>query len=113
MQSINGIQNVTINTNAQGGMVVDAACAHRPYLRDERPCEVRPASKRPPFGVLSSQSNSDGAIDLKRGLPCDAGGMESGNAPQTLRSGRTWRLDNRHLPEVAWAMMVLSRSLCG
>src|SRR5437762_165354 len=68
MQATNGIQNAIINTNAgaQGGMVVDAANAHRSYLRDERPCEVRPVSKRPYFGVLSSQSSSDGAIDLKR-----------------------------------------------
>ena len=115
MQATNGIQNAMINTNAgaQGGMVVDAANAHRSYLRDERPCEVRPVSKRPSLGVLSSQSSSDGAIDLKRRLPSEADGRDGENAPQSMCSGRTWRFDDRHLPEAAWAMLILNRSLCG
>lgn len=122
MQAFNGIQNAMINTNAgaQGGMVVDACSAHRPYLRDERHCpsderpsEVRPVSKHPSLRVSCSQPQPGGAIDLKRGLPIDADGMEGRNDLPTMCSGRTWRVDNRHLPEVAWAMLVLSRSLCG
>ncbi len=109
MQAINGIQNAMINTNTgtQSGMVVDAANAHRSYLRDERP-----VSMRPDFGASRSQSSSGSAADLKQRLH-DTNGIENGNDPQTMCSGRPWRFDNRHLPGAAWAMLVLSRSLCG
>lgn len=109
MQAINGIQNAMINTNAgaQGGMVVDAANAHRSYLRQERLCD--PVSKRPD-GVFSSTSTPDGTSDLKQRL--QATGSDSGNTP-ALCSSRTWRFDNRHLPGAAWAMLVLNRSMCG
>ncbi|MBS0206610.1 MAG: hypothetical protein JSS49_27345 [Planctomycetes bacterium] len=110
MQAINGIQNAMINTNAgaQGGMVVDAACAHRTYFREEHPVSMRPNS-----GVFRSLSKPGSAIDLKPRLQLETTGLGSGDDPQTTRSGRTWRLDNRHLPEAAWAMLVLNRSLCG
>ena len=110
MQAINGIQNAMINTNAgaQGGMVVDAASAHRTYLREERP-----VSMRPHFGVFGSQSKTAGTVDSKQRTTPDATGLGCGDDPQTTRSGSSWRLDNRHLPEAAWAMLVLNRTLCG
>lgn len=114
MQAINGIQNAMINTNTgtQSGMVVESANAHRTYLPNGRPCEVRPVSMQPDLGVSRSESFTDGAVDLKQRLQ-DTNGIDSGNGPQTMCSGRQWRIDNRHLPEAAWAMLVLSRSLCG
>ena len=115
MQAINGIQNAMINTNAgaQGGMVVDAANAHRSYLRDVRPCVVRPVSMHPSLGEFSSPSSSDGASDLKQKSQSGTHGIVDGNTPRTMCSGRTWRSDSRHLPEAVWAMLVLNRSLCG
>lgn len=109
MQAINGIQFATINTNAgfNGGMVVDAASAHRTaYLHDERP-----ASKRPYSGGLRSQSKRDGAPGMQMPVQ-DAVTQDCQNDLLSTRT-TTWRLDNRQLPEVAWAMLVLNRSLCG
>jgi len=110
MQAINGIQNAMINTNAgaQSGMVVDAANAHRSYLRHERPCEVRPVSKQSLSGDAHFDAQGSGAP--KQELPPNG---TSGTCPQTMRRGRTWRFDSRQLPEAAWAMLVLNRSMCG
>lgn len=107
MQAINGIQVAMINTNAnvQVGMVVDAANAHRSY----RPSELRPVSMRPDFEGTTSDSTC--TEDLKQGLFGCTG--TEGSIPSTMCHGRTWRLDNRHLPEAAWAMLVLNRTLCG
>jgi len=106
MQAINGIQNAMINTNTvENGMVVDAANAHRTYLPYER---LRPVSKRPHFGVFGSQSLTD-----KRDLKQSPSGQDSGNDLQSMCSGRKRRIDSRHLPGAAWAMLVLNRSLCG
>lgn len=116
MQATNAIQNAMINTTtgAQVGMVVDAANAHRSYLRIEFPSGARPDSKRPHFGVSDAHSPSDVAIDLKQRLPLNAG-RTSENGPRATchDSGSSWRFDNRQLPGAAWAMLVLSRSLCG
>ncbi|MDB5341702.1 MAG: hypothetical protein JWP89_79 [Schlesneria sp.] len=107
MQAINGIQVAMINTNAnvQVGMVVDAANAHRSY----RPSELRPVSLRPDFEGTTTDSTCPS--DLKQGLLGATG--PGGSIPSTMCHGRTWRLDSRHLPETAWAMLVLNRSLCG
>jgi hypothetical protein len=107
MQAINGIQVAMINTNAnvQVGMVVDAANAHRSY----RPSELRPVSLRPDFEGTTTDSTCPS--DLKQGLLGATG--TGGSIPSTMCYGRTWRLDSRHLPETAWAMLVLNRSLCG
>jgi len=115
MQAIHAIQNamITTTTGAQAGMVVDAANAHRTYLRFER--GVRPVSKRPHFGVSSSLSMPGGPIDLKQSIPSAIAGPDNGNDPGTTchDHGNTWRFYNRQLPGAAWAMLVLSRSLCG
>lgn len=110
MQAINGIQNAMINTNAaaQGRMVVDAASAHRTYRHDERP-----VSKRPFPGVFVSKPSSDVASDSDCCWQPDIAVTGSETGTQTIGSSRTWRLNNRHLPEAAWAMLVLNRSLCG
>jgi len=115
MQAFNAIQNATINTIAgfQAGLVVDVANVHRSYLRPERSCEVRPVSKHPEVRV-SSQFQLDGTGDLKQGrLLMDAAQGDCGTRSRTTPTGRTWRIDNRHLPASAWAMLVLSRSMCG
>jgi len=112
MQAMNAIQNAMINTTtaAQAGMVATATNAHRSYLRLER--GVRPDSKRPHFGVIGSHPLSD-MSDSKPGLPItdETGGTD----PQTVccDQGSSWRSDSRQLPGAAWAMLVLSRSLCG
>ena len=111
MQAMNAIQNAMSNTTtaAQAGMVATATNAHRSYLRLER--GVRPDSKRPHFGVSGSHSLSE-IGDSKPGLPTDE---TSGTDPKTMCSdqGSSWRSDSRQLPGAAWAMLVLSRSLCG
>lgn len=113
MQAINGIQNAMINTNAgaNAALVVDAANAHRTYLRDERTCD--PVPMRPDFGVMCSMSNSTSTSDLKQRSETGTNGTDVGNGPGTLCTCKTWRFDNRHLPGAAWAMLVLNRSLCG
>jgi len=106
MQAMNAIQNAMINTTtaAQAGMVATATNAHRSYLRLER-------GVRPHFGVSGSHSLSE-IGDSKPGLPTDE---TSGTDPKTMCSdqGSSWRSDSRQLPGAAWAMLVLSRSLCG
>lgn len=113
MQAITAIQNAMINTTtgAQVGMVASATNAHRSYLRLER--GVRPDSKRPHFGVSGSQDLSDDLFDPKQDQPGTE--VTGGNDPKTTccNSGSSWRCENRQLPGAAWAMLVLSRSLCG
>lgn len=108
MQAINGIQVAMINTNANAqvvGLVVDAANAHRSY----RPSEFRPVSLRPDFEGTTPDTTCTG--DLKRLLGTT--GTSGGKSSSTMCHGRTWRLDSRHLPGAAWAMLVLNRSMCG
>ena len=119
MQAINAIQNSMINANArmQRGLVVDAANGHRTYLpsftcsRDASPVVMRPdlvGSTCSPFSPLDT---SDSKQDRLRR---ESTGQEQGTETHGSRGGRTWRLDARHqLPNTAWAMLVLNRSMCG
>lgn len=117
MQAHTGIQNATINANAAifAGQGVDAANAHRTYLRKPSACEAGPVSKRPHLGVVSSTCSSCGTDDPHRGrMSSDAMQEQTGTSPETLKlHGRSWRLDSRHLPETAWAMLILNRAMCG
>lgn len=115
MQAFNSIQNATINAIAgsQAGLVAGASNVHRSYLRPERACEVRPVSKYPDV-MVCPPNLTNGLEGLKQDhliskpvhVDC---GVGSGHSP----TGRTWRIDSRHLPDTAWAMLVLSRSMCG
>lgn len=112
MQAINGIQNANLNTNtaAQAGLVVDAANAHRM----ERSYVELPVSMHSHFGADPA---STVPVEVT-GKPVDTGkpGTTDGQGTcrwTSSRRDRTWRLDQRQLPEAAWAMLVLSRSLCG
>jgi hypothetical protein len=112
MQAFNSIQNATINAIAgfQAGLVVDAANAHRTYLRPERTCEVRRVSKHPKVDP-SSVSLSGDSSSLKQGLK--PGMMGRGTGSGTMLGGKKWRMEHRHLPATAWAMLVLNRTMCG
>ncbi len=118
MQAINAIQNSMINANArmQSGLVVDAANGHRAYLPSfTRSREAGPVVKRPDLGSTCSQFSPLGSSDSKQSpLRRESTGQEHGTATHGLRGGRTWRLDARHqLPDAAWAMLVLNRSISG
>jgi hypothetical protein len=106
MQANSNIQNAIINTNAaaQAALVAGAMNVHRTYLRDQRPVSKRPVGVSP-----FSEPGCTG--DLKQ--ESLSTGSETGTGPQSRYSGPTWRLDTRHLPEAAWAMLVLNRSMCG
>ena len=117
MQAHTGIQNATTNANAAilAGQSVDAATAHRMYLRSQCFSEALPVSKRPRLGVVSSTFSKCGIDDRHRGRLSSDAVHEKPKADletPTLHN-RTWRLDDRHLPETAWAMLILNRSMCG
>ena len=117
MQTHTSIQNATTNANAAilAGQGAGMANAHRTYLRKQSSCEAGPDSKRPRLRVVSSTFSSCGTDDPLRGRSLsEAGAEDRGTAPETLAPhGRTWRLDDRHLPETAWAMLILNRAMCG
>ena len=117
MHAPNRIQNATTNANAAipAAHGVDGAYAHRSCVRGKSSCEVRPVSMCPSLGAIGSTFSYCGSADLKQGqMPADAVQREIGTHPEsTSRHGRKWRLDDRHLPETAWAILVLNRALCG
>lgn len=118
MQAIHSIQNAMINANAriQSGMVVDAANAHRSYLPSFPSSRVAgPVVKRPNLGSTCSQFSPLDSSDSKQSqMRRESTGQERGTETHGLRGGRTWRLDARHqLPDTAWAMLVLNRSISG
>lgn len=105
MQANHGIQIANLNTTAavQAGLVV-AANAHRmDGFSDGRPVSMQslPLSES---GCLKRPEVSD---------PTEAIPAEGTTRYPGSRRGRTWRLDQRQLPEAVWAMLVLSRSMCG
>ena len=119
MQAIHSIQNAMINANAriQSGMVVDAANGHRGYHSNLiRSRGVSPVVQRPDlagstcFPSLPSDPSDSKQSQMRR----ESTGQERGTETHGLRGGRTWRLDARHqLPDTAWAMLVLNRSISG
>lgn len=118
MQAINAIQNSMFNANArvQSGLVVDAANGHRAYLPSfTRSRQAGPVVKRPDLGSTCSQFSPLDVSDSKQSqLRRESTGQEHGTETLGLRDGRTWRLDASHqLPNTAWAMLVLNRSMRG
>lgn len=118
MQAINAIQNSIINANAaiNAGLVVDAANGHRLYqASSKRSRGVKPFVMRPRFERTRSVRtfvDFDGS-DMSHW--CRTASTTEPSVESSSRLASRWnRLDADHpLPGSAWAMLVLSQSLCG
>jgi hypothetical protein len=117
MQAYTTIQNAITNANAAiiAGQGMGATNGHRISLRKPSSCEAFPVSKRPRLRVVSSTCSPCDSDELRRDrMSSDASQELTETLPEILTMhGRTWRLDGRHLPETAWAMLVLNRAMCG